>query len=132
MRTALLPSAFSFLYCYYQSSISAFFVFAIGFGCSGRGMLWVVIISSLFIKTYTLQWYFVILFILMHLNYLFSRQRAMKNGTPRIEVMTPVGNSLGFIIIRHKTSANNRRIPLKIILKGISLLDFGPTIFLEM
>ena len=68
----------------------------------------------------------------MHLNYLFSSQRAMKNGTPRIEVMTPVGNSLGFIIIRHKTSANNRRIPLKIILKGISLLDFGPTIFLEM
>ena len=49
-----------------------------------------------------------------------------------IEVMIPVGNSLGLTIILHNMSANNKIVALKIMLKGISFCDFGPTIFRAM
>lgn len=63
------------------------------------------------------------------INHFSSKHNAIKNGTPMIEVMIPVGNSLGLTIILHNMSANNKIVALKIMLKGISFCDFGPTIF---
>ena len=65
-------------------------------------------------------------------NHFSSKHNVIKNGTPMIEVMIPVGNSLGLTIILHNMSANNKIIALKIMLKGISFCDFGPTIFRAM
>ena len=66
------------------------------------------------------------------INHFSSKHNAIKNGTPMIEVMIPVGNSLGLTIILHNMSANNKIVALKIMLKGISFCDFGPTIFRAM
>ena len=45
-----------------------------------------------------------------------------KNGAPKIEVITPAGNSEGAINILAKVSANKSKIAPKIILKGIKTL----------
>ena len=60
------------------------------------------------------------------------KHKLKKNGAPKIEVITPAGNSEGAIKTLANVSASKGKIAPKIILKGIKTLAFAPSIFLTM
>lgn len=64
--------------------------------------------------------------------YFFFKQSVKKKGTPKIDVITPAGNSPGAMQTLAKVSASNSKVAPKIILTGTRIFPRGPKNFLQI